>query len=510
MTNKTPVVASADGTKHETLGSGDTLSPVSIPVSAKSGNSLSREDDGLFVAGGGSGGGGGGLESVAVGNGLTGNGTAGSPINVKLSKGTGNTATVTDDGLFVPASGGSSSVVAGVTMQGDGTASDPLEIYFSSQKNNVAGVGPFNSGLFVPAPMSGFDTDGTSGTEGAHPAPGSVIITNEGLSDKTAFIGVRLSKRAGNALSLITPDDSDTEKGLYAVAGGLPAMPAQTLGDIITPGDFQMKISDAMYTTTIPDSPVTNKWGMTIDIVGGVTAYLSIIPVAGQGVYVAACGYTEDDTLTNQLFYVPIANGEAGQPTYLVDQATKLAVPGAGLQGRGTSSSPLEVLLATTSGNAVSFGDGGGLYVAPAPKTGDIAYQGILSVNTQESVGSDFTAAQAFKVNANGTWQMKNTVMLDPLPSRFTKGISVNAYLDKIPCDADGVPLIYNLSTKTVSKQVNGAFRQHVVYMLTIMGTPAKIMDITTGVLTDYANNTASMQVVVYYNVTQRTDVPSA
>lgn len=174
----------------------------------------------------------------------------------------------------------------------------------------------------------------------------------------------------------------------------------------------------------------------------------------------------------------------------------------------GDTLSPASIPVSVKSGNTLTREDDG-LFVAPAPKTGDIAYQGIFSVNTQENVGSDFTAAQAFKVNANGIWQMKNTVILDPLPAQFTKGISVHAYLDKIPCGADGVPLIYNLSTKTVSKPVSGAFRQHVVYMLTIMGTPAKIMDITTGVLTDYANNTASMQVIVYYNVTQRTDVPS-
>lgn len=110
MAHKNPVVVSTDGKKHETLGDGNTLAPGSIPISAESGNGLSVKADGLFAEPGG--GGGGGLTEVAHNNSLSGAGTTGSPLAVRVSGRSGNAIQFLDlatseGGLFAAlASGG--------------------------------------------------------------------------------------------------------------------------------------------------------------------------------------------------------------------------------------------------------------------------------------------------------------------------------------------------------------------------------------------------------------------
>lgn len=106
MAHKNPVVVSADGKKHETLGDGNTLAPGSIPISAESGNGLSVKSDGLFSTAGG---GGGGLASVSHNNSLSGSGTTASPLEVKISNRDGNalalipnSESTSERGLFVP------------------------------------------------------------------------------------------------------------------------------------------------------------------------------------------------------------------------------------------------------------------------------------------------------------------------------------------------------------------------------------------------------------------------
>lgn len=109
MAHKNPVVLSTDGKKHETLGSGDTLAPGSIPISAESGNGLSVKSDGLFAEPGG---GGGGLTEIAHNNSLSGAGTTASPLAVRVSGRAGNAIQFLDlasseGGLFAAlASGG--------------------------------------------------------------------------------------------------------------------------------------------------------------------------------------------------------------------------------------------------------------------------------------------------------------------------------------------------------------------------------------------------------------------
>lgn len=98
MAHKNPVVVSDDGKKHETLGSGGNEgisvvahdsslsgsgtdgSPLAVRVSGRSGNSLSVESDGLFAQAGG-----GGMDEVTTkGTSLTGSGTPDAPLAVVL------------------------------------------------------------------------------------------------------------------------------------------------------------------------------------------------------------------------------------------------------------------------------------------------------------------------------------------------------------------------------------------------------------------------------------------
>ncbi len=88
MAHKNPVVVSDDGKKHETLDSGDTLAPGSIPISPESGNGLTIKSDGLFAEPGG--GGSEGISVVAHDSSLSGSGTDGSPLAVRVSGRSGN------------------------------------------------------------------------------------------------------------------------------------------------------------------------------------------------------------------------------------------------------------------------------------------------------------------------------------------------------------------------------------------------------------------------------------
>lgn len=164
MANKSPVVMNDESNAHERIKDGDTLSPVSIPVSVKSGNTLTREDDGLFVAGGG--GGGGGLEKVTAGDGLTGEGTETSPLSAKVSAATDNIL----------------SVLGGI--------SETPGLYVKSVRNS----------LFSDTP---------------------VIVKDDPYIPNAARLTLRLSTRSGNSLSVIEPDGTipTAETGLFVPPG---------------------------------------------------------------------------------------------------------------------------------------------------------------------------------------------------------------------------------------------------------------------------------------------------
>lgn len=464
MAHKNPVVVSADGKKHETLGDGNTLAPGSIPISAESGNGLSVKSDGLFSTAGG---GGGGLASVSHNNSLSGSGTTASPLSVKVSGRDGNALklldlTTSEGGLFAESGGGSvgygeptiitdptdvgvveakyndllndrtitsgvayhyaqvtsggepleyagqgvmlsaipagngviatyagvmatsnkqmlrvryadesnqvllientldrtlntdeslagsgdvstelrvnlsskqgnrlqllqssetetapglfvgdsvAKVNVGSMLEGDGSSEDPVNVFLSTRPNNIASVGPLGGGLLVPSPMSGFDTDGEIGTENAHPAPGSVIITNEGLDDKRAFIGVRVSSRANNALSLVTPSQSQNERGLFVP-------PTQTLKRGTGGGNFTFGYPDNKSARNACGKMGTGVyWKVTISLDNAGAGNVAVVP----RIWTNNIPCMEDGTLVPYQFVVDyVESRNNGIPTVAV------------------------------------------------------------------------------------------------------------------------------------------------------------------------------------------------
>lgn len=137
MAHKNPVVVSDDGKKHETLDSGDTLAPGSIPISAESGNGLTVKSDGLFAEPGG--GGSEGISVVAHDSSLSGSGTDGSPLAVRVSGRSGNSLSVESDGLFAQAGGGGMDEVTtkGTSLTGSGTPDAPLAVVLDPNPANL-------------------------------------------------------------------------------------------------------------------------------------------------------------------------------------------------------------------------------------------------------------------------------------------------------------------------------------------------------------------------------------
>jgi hypothetical protein len=277
MAHQNPVVVSVDGKKHETLGSGDTLAPGSIPISAESGNGLSVKSDGLFAEPGG---GGGGLSEVAHNNSLSGAGTTGSPLAVHISDRAGNAIKLLDlatseGGLFAAlASGGLPAVPQTVvdsqtpstTVQAAmlSLLQNPATAAASTQWNNVTYTDypgwtgqvrlttiPADTGKYLllggdlnhpeqdVVSMAWASDDGTKITtlfESENTGP----TTDDSLQGDgvVASLGVRLSKASDNALKLIPDSESSSESGLYVP-------PAQSLKRGTGGGNFSFGYPDS-------------------------------------------------------------------------------------------------------------------------------------------------------------------------------------------------------------------------------------------------------------------------
>lgn len=114
----------------------------------------------------------------------------------------------------------------------------------------------------------------------------------------------------------------------------------------------------------------------------------------------------------------------------------------------------------------------------------NVAVQG-LNINT--SYGPDFTQDNAHS-EAGGVWRVKQTLMLSRVPAKYSGVLLLNIKLSHIPCDSSGIPIPYNLSFNDTSKQIGGVFRKHAVMLLAVTARPVKLMDIVTGEITDYTD----------------------
>jgi hypothetical protein len=240
MAHKNPVVVSADGKKHETLGDGDTIAPGSVPVSAESGNGLSVKPDGLFSTAGG----GGGLSEVAHNNSLSGAGTTGSPLSVRISGRADNAIqfldlATTEGGLFAALASSGLPAVPQTVVDSDipsttvhaamqSLLQNPAKAAASTQWNNVTYTAfPAQKGQIrvtaIPADTGKYML---IGGDLNHPEQDVVImswVSDDGTELTTFFesenkgpiidgslqgdgvvgsLGVRLSKTSDNGLSL--------------------------------------------------------------------------------------------------------------------------------------------------------------------------------------------------------------------------------------------------------------------------------------------------------------------
>lgn len=213
MAHKNPVVVSDDGKKHETLDSGDTLAPGSIPISAESGNGLTVKSDGLFAEPGG--GGSEGISVVAHDSSLSGSGTDGSPLAVRVSGRSGNSLSVESDGLFAQAGGGGMDEVTtkGTSLTGSGTPDAPLAVVLDP---NPANLLRDESGLLVM------------------PREVSVQEPISGVGTEENPIKLALSASAKNALSV--QDD-----GLYGEAFVIDLPAGTVLTTVTSPGRYRIK-----------------------------------------------------------------------------------------------------------------------------------------------------------------------------------------------------------------------------------------------------------------------------
>jgi len=138
------------------------------------------------------------------------------------------------------------------------------------------------------------------------------------------------------------------------------------------------------------------------------------------------------------------------------------------------------VKLDPNKNNLLSYSNAGLLF--DRYKSPNVAVHG-LNINT--SYGPDFTQDNAHS-QTGGVWRVKQTLMLSRIPAKYSGVVLLNVKLSHIPCDKDGIPIQYNLSFADSSKQVGGVFRKHAVMFLTLMAKPVKLMDITTGEIEDY------------------------
>lgn len=281
-------------------------------------------------------------------------------------------------------------------------------------------------------------------------------LVGTGLFDK---LRVQLSQASGNGLTLKTD-------GLFAAAGGLPGLPAAPLGDQITPAEFDQKVQDALVRTTIPTEVTAEHYGMNVGDYGGFEAYLITIPVSGDGYYVLATGYIQEEPPTkwDMQGYVRVRDGAVdGNPTYIVNERTDMSL-----------------LLRTLNLNSSD----GTVTITRELNDFDIKSK----VLTRKTGGGNFsfgypdtkTAKNACGKMGSGVY-WKVTVTLDSAGNGNTNVIP-QFWTTKIPCMEDGTLVPYKFVVDYVAA-ANNAIPSVAVWLI-CDGVPTHLMDITTGTAT--------------------------
>lgn len=280
-------------------------------------------------------------------------------------------------------------------------------------------------------------------------------LVGTGLFDK---LRVQISQSAGNGLSLQTD-------GLFAVAGGLPALPAAPLGDQITPQEFDDKVSQLLNSTGPTGSPNAEHYGMNVGDYGGFHAYLVSIPVPGEGFYVLASGYIQDNppTKLDLQAYVSTAGGEISDPTYITNDRTDMSL----LLRPLTLYSSDSTVTVTQDGNDWDL-------------KGRTLKRGATSGNWGFGY-SDNPSASSAAGRYGSSIYLKTTITLNNA-NNGDVGVAVDVVLDSLPCQEDGTLVPYTVWAGFVS--ASGQSKPTVVIWLNCPTPPTHLINPTTKAIT--------------------------
>lgn len=456
MAHKNPVVVSTDGKKHETLGSSDTLAPGSIPISAESGNGLSVKSDGLFAEPGG---GGGGLSEVAHNNSLSGAGTTGSPLAVRISGRAGNAIKLLDlatseGGLFAEAGGGALPGFVSLAsyeqkdldaikdqydaMKSGSPVTVPTQWHYlatlssgeqiGSDRNSVyltaipAGDGQIISwdGLSPQGAMYGnyvwqhekMYVDGSGDTIILASQTDPIVIRHDnsllGEGSTRSELQVQLSQESGNGLSL----KDDGLFALLASGGGIPGFgEPNIIPDPTDIGMVEAKYYDLLMDSSITEGvmyhyPTLTSGGETLENVGqGVLLYA--IP-AGDGVIASYSGvFAGSNQQGLRVRYM-----DSGNTVLLVDNMRGLVLnTDSTLTGWGELSSQLAVQVSADSQNELTVlqpenSDTPGLFARPISAMLFAADDSIVKTSNYQGNPKNAAIAARISTRANNNLRL--------------------------------------------------------------------------------------------------------
>lgn len=280
-------------------------------------------------------------------------------------------------------------------------------------------------------------------------------LVGTGLFDE---LRVQLSQTSGNGLTLNTD-------GLFAAAGGLPGLPAAPLGDQITPAEFDQKVQDALARTTIPTEVTAEHYGMNVGDYGGFEAYLITIPVSGDGYYVLATGYVQEEPPTkwDMQGYVRVRDGAVdGNPTYIVNERTDMSLLLRTLNlysSDGTVTITRELNDFNIKGKTLARGVGRGNFSFRYPD----------NKSAKNACG---------KMGTGVYWKV--TIALDNAGAGNVAVIP-HIWTNDIPCMEDGTLVPYQFVVDYIAAN-NNAIPTAAVWLI-CMGVPTHLMDVTSGAL---------------------------
>lgn len=263
---------------------------------------------------------------------ITGDGTAGTPLDLLLSADAGNNATLgTDNGLFVPT--GAATVSTDFPIIGDGSGGNPVDLLLSADAGNQATLGTDN-GLFVP------DPSGTVTVDTAFPIIGDGSFGNP--------IDLLLSSDVGNQATI------GTDNGLYVPAVSTVATNQPIIGDGSggNPVDLLLSTDTGNQATLgtdnglfIPDPTVSTN-----------------LPISGNG----SAGNPIDLVLSADVGNVAVLGTDSGLYVPAGAATVSTALP---ITGDGSGGNPVDLLLSTDVGNSATLGTDNGLFVPTGAAT---------------------------------------------------------------------------------------------------------------------------------------------